>query len=61
MSNEAFECTRRVLGPERILFGSDYAFEDPREMVEYVKNLPLGEKEREMLYCKNAEAVGVKL
>lgn len=61
MSNEAFECTRRVLGLDRILFGSDYAFEDPKEMVEYVNNLPLGEKEREMLYCKNAEALGVKL
>lgn len=61
MSNEAFECTRRVLGLDRILFGSDYAFENPKEMVEYVKNLPLGEKEREMLYCKNAEALGVKL
>ncbi len=61
MSNEAFECTRRVLGLDRILFGSDYAFEDPTEMVDYVKNLPLGEKEREMLYCKNAEALGVKL
>lgn len=61
MSNEAFECTRRVLGLDRILFGSDYAFEAPAEMVEYVKNLPLGEKEREMLYHKNAEAIGVKL
>lgn len=61
MSTEAFECTRRVLGLDRILFGSDYAFEDPKEMVEYVKNLPLGEKEREMLYCKNAEALGVRL
>lgn len=61
MSKEAFECTRRVLGLERILFGSDYAFEDPAEMVEYVKNLPLGEKERELLYYKNAEALGIKL
>lgn len=61
MSNEAFECTRRVLGMDRILFGSDYAFENPAEMVDYVKNLPLGEKEREMLYCKNAEALGVTL
>lgn len=28
-------------------------------MVEYVKNLPLGEQERSMLYYKNAQALGV--
>lgn len=59
MSPEAFECTRRVLGLERILFGSDYPFEDASDMVEYVKNLPLGEQERSMLYYKNAQALGV--
>ena len=61
MSPEAFECTRKVLGMDRILFGSDYAFENAAEMVEFIKELPLGETEREMLYCKNAEAIGVKL
>ena len=59
MSPEAFECTRRVLGLDRILFGSDYPFEDASDMVEYVKNLPLGEQERSMLYYKNAQALGV--
>lgn len=59
MSKEAFECTRRVLGLDRILYGSDYAFEDPHEMVNYVRNLPLGEAEREMLYYKNAQKLGV--
>lgn len=44
MSDAAFVCTRSVLGMDRILFGSDYAFEDAAAMVEYVKNLPLGER-----------------
>ena len=59
MSQEAFACTRKVLGLERILFGSDYPFEDARDMVQFVKNLPLGEHERELLYYKNAEALGI--
>ena len=58
-SDEAFECTRRVLGLDRILFGSDYAFEDAAAMVDYVQNLPLGERDREKLYYKNAETLGI--
>ena len=57
MSAEAFECTRRVLGLERILFGSDYPFENAEDMVEYIHNLPLGQREREALYFRNAEAL----
>ena len=55
MSPEAFECTKKVFGIENIIFGSDYAFENPAEMVEYVTKLDLTQEEREMLYYKNAE------
>lgn len=61
MSMEAFECTRRVLGLNAILFGSDYPFESADDMVEYANNLPLGERERKALYYKNAEALGVRV
>lgn len=61
MSPEAFKCTKDVLGIDRICFGSDYPFEGPTEMVEFVKNLPLTDEERELLYYKNAEALGVKI
>ena len=55
MSPEAFECTKKVFGIDNIMFGSDYAFEDPGEMVSYVTNLNLTQFERELLYYKNAE------
>ncbi len=55
MSPEAFECTKKVFGIDNIMFGSDYAFEDPGEMVSYVTNLDLTQFERELLYYKNAE------
>lgn len=59
MSPQAFDCTRQVLGLDRILFGSDHPFEDAAHMVDFADNLPLGEREREMLYYKNAQALGV--
>lgn len=59
MSPQAFDCTRRVLGLDRILFGSDHPFENAAHMVDFADNLPLGEREREALYYKNAEALGV--
>ena len=49
----------RAFGVDHVLFGSDYPFEDARDMVQFVKNLPLGEHERELLYYKNAEALGI--
>ena len=55
MSPEAFACTQKVLGIENIMFGSDYPFEDPSHMVEFIESLPLSVPEREALYYKNAE------
>jgi len=61
MSPEAFQCTKDVFGMDHILFGSDHPFENAADMVEFVKNLPLTDEEREMLYCKNAEKLGIKV
>ncbi len=55
MSKAAFECTKEVFGIQNIMFGSDYAFEDPKEMVDFISGLNLNEEERELLYFKNAE------
>ncbi len=55
MSKAAFECTKEVFGMEHIMFGSDYAYEDAKEMVNFVRELSLTEEERAMLYYKNAE------
>ena len=61
MSKEAFACTQAVLGIDRILFGSDHPYESLDEMVEFVKEIPLTESERQKLYYKNAEDLGIKL
>lgn len=54
MSPEAFACTKRVLGMDHILFGSDYPYECAHDMVEFLKDIPLNVKENEQLYFKNA-------
>jgi len=59
MSKEAFKCTQDVLGIENILFGSDYPFESAEDIVNFVNSLPLTSEEREMLYYRNAEKLGI--
>lgn len=60
MSPAAFQCTKDVLGIDNILFASDYPFENAKDMVEFVENLPLTEEEREKLYFKNARKLGIE-
>ena len=55
MSPEAFRCTRDVLGIEKIIFGSDYTYEDIDAMTDFVKNLELSDEDRASLFYKNAE------
>lgn len=55
LSPEAFACTKEVLGIERIMFASDYPFENPAEMTEFLDGITLSEAEREMLYRGNAK------
>lgn len=57
MSPEAFRCTKDVLGIDRICFGSDHPFEDAKDMVDFVQNLPLTGDEKELLFYKNAEGI----
>jgi hypothetical protein len=59
MSQEAFRCTKDVLGIDRILFGSDYPFEKADDMVSFIDNLSITEEEREMMYYKNARDLNV--
>ena len=55
MSHAAFRCTRDVLGIEKIIFGSDYPYEDMGEMTDFIKALEITEEERELLFFRNAE------
>lgn len=57
MSKEAFECTKNVLGIDRILFGSDYPFESAGDMMNFIKGLPLLKHEVRQLCFENAKNV----
>ena len=55
MSPAAFRCTKEVLGIEKIIFGSDYPYDDIDAMTTFVKSLEITTDERECLFFKNAE------
>ena len=55
MSPAAFRCTKDVLGIEKIIFGSDYPYDNVDAMTDFVKALDITDEERELLFFKNAE------
>ena len=55
MSRQAFQCTKEVLGMDRILFASDYPYESIEDMMAFLGQLPLTQEESELLYFRNAE------
>lgn len=57
MSQEAFRCTKDVLGIDHILFASDYPFESVTDMTDFVDRLPLTDEERAKLSYQNAEHI----
>jgi len=59
MSEAAFRCTMDVLGIENIVFGSDYPFENIKEMINFVDHLPITDEQRAMVYLGNAAKLGV--
>lgn len=54
MSKEAFQCAKNVLGIDHILFASDYPYESLEDMMAFLSDVPLTEKESQMLYHDNA-------
>ncbi len=56
----AFQCTRETLGVDRIVFGSDYPYEDSRECMDFLGGLNLSEEEREKIYYRNAARLGIE-
>ena len=44
----------RDIGPERVIFGSDYPWEEPGRAAEIIKGLGLCEAEEQAVLCKNA-------
>lgn len=59
--NAAFNCTREALGVDKIIFGSDYPYEDSGECVTFIEGLSLSEDEKNKIYYQNAARLGVTL
>jgi predicted TIM-barrel fold metal-dependent hydrolase len=55
----AFACTRDALGMARIMFGTDYPYEDLDECFAFLSSLGLSEEEELDLYERNAAQVGI--
>ena len=55
MSKLAFECTKKALGIDIIIFASDYPYECLSEMMKYMDTLELTEEEKEKVFHLNAE------
>lgn len=51
----AFTCAKDVLGLDRMLFGSDYPYENLETAVEFTKNCGLNDDQLERICWKNAE------
>lgn len=55
----AFMCTQEVMGVDRILLGTDYPYEDPRECLRFLDGLPITPGDREKIYSRNAARFGI--
>ena len=51
--DEDFVSLIRAFGPEKVLFGTDYPMWDPVEEVAHFMQLPLTDREREMILWDN--------
>lgn len=59
-SMAAFECTKQVLGIDRMVIGSDMPYENPNDMIDFLDTVSLTTEEREKLYFRNAEKLFIK-
>jgi predicted TIM-barrel fold metal-dependent hydrolase len=57
----AFMCTLEAFGIEKILLGTDYPYDDPRECHDFVERLPLSEGDKEKIFFQNAKQLGISV
>lgn len=55
MSKIAFECTRKAIGIDNIIFGSDYPYENLANMMKFMDSLDLSQEDQEKVYHLNVE------
>ncbi|MCC8152629.1 MAG: amidohydrolase, partial [Lachnospiraceae bacterium] len=62
MSQDAFICTKNVLGMDKICFATDYPYESVPDTMDFLDDIPLTVKERAALFYGNAaEHLGIML
>jgi predicted TIM-barrel fold metal-dependent hydrolase len=55
----AFMCTREAMGIDRILLGTDYPYEDPKECIQFIEGLSIPQEEKDRIYSGNAVQLGL--
>lgn len=50
----AFMCTYEAMGADRILLGTDFPYEEIKESMDFLENLPISQDDKEKIYFKNA-------
>lgn len=55
----AFKCAQEALGIEKIIFGSDYPYEESGECISFLEGLNLSGEERDKIYHGNATQLGI--
>ena len=55
--DSALLCALAELGDDRILFSTDYPYEDPKEAAEWIDRAPITDEQRDKICHRNAERV----
>jgi len=50
-----YMCTHQITGADKMLFATDYPYEDLKESGQRIEALPLSKDHREKIYCLNAQ------
>lgn len=57
----AFKCVYEAMGVERILLGTDYPYEDPKNCIEFLEGISLSTEDKEKIYNRNATQLGIHI
>jgi predicted TIM-barrel fold metal-dependent hydrolase len=57
----AFMCTYEAMGIDRILLGTDYPYEDPKECMRFLEGLSLSQEDKDKIYSQNARQIGIRI
>jgi len=55
----AFKCTQEALGSDKIIFGSDFPYEESSECINFLESLSLSDEEKSKIYHQNAAQLGI--